>query len=120
MVDQQAVILSEMKVRISRLLKVELLAQIDVPLAVVIGKCDGWIHLLEPEPLRPTVRDGCLDIEAVNENSRRVRALWKKFAHPSWPTRSRSAGMCFIFPRARLGTRRCDWGPGITCRTRGC
>jgi hypothetical protein len=77
-VDQQAVILSEMKVRISRLLKVELLAQIDLPLAVVIGKCDGWIHLLEPEPLRQTVRDGCLDMEAVNENSRRVRALVEK------------------------------------------
>lgn len=76
--DQQGVILSEMKVRIARLLKLELLEQIDVPLAVVIGKCDAWIHLLEPEPLRQTVRDGFLDMDAVVENSNRVRQLVEK------------------------------------------
>ena len=39
------IFLSEMKVRIARLLKLQLLEQIDVPLAVLIGKCDAWIHL---------------------------------------------------------------------------
>jgi hypothetical protein len=76
--DQQGVILSEMKVRIARLLKLELLDQIDVPMAVVIGKSDAWIHLLGPEPLRPTVKDGHLDMDAVLETSNRVRALVEK------------------------------------------
>jgi hypothetical protein len=73
--DQQGVILSEMKVRIARLLKLELMEQIDVPLAVLIGKCDGWIHLLGLEPLRETVTEGHLDMDAVTANSNRVRAL---------------------------------------------
>jgi len=76
--DQQGVILSEMKVRIARLLKLQLLEQIDVPLAVLIGKCDAWIHLLGPEPLRNTVAEGYLDMDAVTGNSNRVRALVEK------------------------------------------
>ena len=44
--DQQSVILSEMKVRIARLMQRDLLEQIDTPMAVLIGKCDAWIHLL--------------------------------------------------------------------------
>jgi hypothetical protein len=77
-IDQQSVILSEMKVRISKLLKLGLLDQMDVPLAVMIGKCDGWIQLLGEEPLRNTVADGKLDMDAVLENSGRVRALVDK------------------------------------------
>jgi hypothetical protein len=76
--DQQGVILSEMKVRIARLLKLELLEQLDMPLAVLIGKCDAWIHLLGPEPLQSTILDGHLNIEAVAANSARVRALVEK------------------------------------------
>ena len=47
--DQQGVILSEMKVRIAKLLHLELMQQIDTPMAVLIGKCDAWIHLLGPD-----------------------------------------------------------------------
>jgi len=76
--DQQGVILSEMKVRISRLLKLELQERIEAPLAVLIGKCDAWIHLLGPEPLRDPVTEGRLDMGAMEANSNRVRALMEK------------------------------------------
>lgn len=76
--DQQGVILSEMKIRIARLLKMELIDQIETPLAVLIGKCDAWLHLLGSKALRQPVCAGRLDLDAVHDNSVRVREFMKK------------------------------------------
>jgi len=73
--DQHSVILSELKVRIAKLLKKPLVDQIEAPLAVLIGKSDAWIHLLGAPPLRNPVQPGKLDLDALLENSHRVRRL---------------------------------------------
>jgi hypothetical protein len=75
--DQHSVILSELKVRIAKLLKQPLVAQIDTPLAVLIGKSDAWIHLLGEPPLQNPVRPGVLDLDALLDNSNRVRQLMR-------------------------------------------
>ncbi len=71
-VDQQDTILSEMETRIKRVLGLSHEQRIATPLAFVVGKCDTWAHLL-PSPLEPVVRDGGLDLAALDRNSDRVR-----------------------------------------------
>ncbi len=78
--DQQGVILSEMKVRIAKLLNLALMQRIETPLAVVIGKCDAWIHLLADTPLREPIVNGVFDLDAVQANSNHVRDLMRRIA----------------------------------------
>lgn len=66
--DQQDTILSEMEIRIKRILAIEPLKKIDTPLAILIGKCDMWKHLLKT-PLAEPISDGKLDLAAVDSNS---------------------------------------------------
>lgn len=73
-VDQQDTILAEMETRIKRVLGLSHDQKIATPLAFVVGKCDTWAHLL-PSPLEPVVRDGGLDLAALDRNSDRVRAV---------------------------------------------
>lgn len=70
--DQQDTILSEMEVRIKRILAIEPSKKISTPLAILIGKCDIWRDLL-PQPLRETVVGGKLDLAAVDHNSKILR-----------------------------------------------
>lgn len=70
--DQQDTILSEMEVRIKRMLGLESSKRVDTPMAFIIGKCDIWQHLLE-SPLEPVVIDGKLDLKAVDRNSEKLR-----------------------------------------------
>lgn len=71
-IDQQDSILAEVESRIKRVLGLAPSERIQTPLAFIVGKSDAWSHLL-PEPLEPTVRDGALDLAAVDRNSARVR-----------------------------------------------
>lgn len=71
-IDQQDTILSEMEVRIKRILSIEPSKRIDTPIAIIIGKCDIWRDLL-PEPLENPIRDGCLDLSVVDSNSEKLR-----------------------------------------------
>jgi hypothetical protein len=71
--DQQSVILSEMKVRIAKLLRRDLLEKIDTPMAVLVGKCDAWMHLLGKAPMKNPVRREGLVLEDIRANSDRVR-----------------------------------------------
>lgn len=73
-IDQQDTILAEMETRIKRVLGLSHEQKIATPLAFVVGKCDTWAHLL-PSPLEPVVRDGGLDLAALDRNSGRVRAV---------------------------------------------
>ena len=70
--DQQDTILSEMEVRIKRILAIEPSKKIDIPLAILIGKCDIWKNLLK-EPLSNPIVDGKLDMSAVDRNSEILR-----------------------------------------------
>ena len=73
--DQQEVILAECEARLKSILGIESGQRIGTPFAVIIGKCDTWLHLLGPEPLAEPVQPGALDIAAIRANSARVRAL---------------------------------------------
>jgi hypothetical protein len=43
--------------------------------AFVLGKCDAWIHLLDGAPLSDPLASGGLDWQAVENNSKRLRAF---------------------------------------------
>lgn len=73
-IDQQDSVLAEVESRIKRVLGLAPSDRIQTPLAFIVGKSDAWAHLL-PEPLEDTVRDGALDLGAIDRNSRRVRAV---------------------------------------------
>ena len=73
--DQQDVILSELNVRVKKLLNLRVTEQLDRPLAVLVGKCDAWMHWLGENPFDDPVRPGGLDLAALQRNSDKVRAL---------------------------------------------
>src|SRR5206468_12714537 len=74
-VDQQEVILAEMKARIRKLRRLPGTERIDQPLAILVGKCDAWVHLLGREPLSNPLASRALDSAAVDSNSDRIRKL---------------------------------------------
>jgi len=73
--DQQDVILSEMKIRVQKLLRMSRNSKMKQPLAIMIGKCDAWMHLLGKEPFRDPVENHALNMTAVRHNSKLVRSL---------------------------------------------
>ena len=42
--------------------------RVSTPMAFIIGKCDIWQHLL-PEPLEAVIKDGKLNLSAIDRNS---------------------------------------------------
>ena len=74
-VDQQDVILAEMRTRIQNLKHLRLGERISTPLAVVVGKCDAWLHLLGDQAVASPLQRGWLDASALTTNSQRVRDL---------------------------------------------
>lgn len=74
--DQQDVILSEMKVRMKKLLRLNSGRKVTQPLAMMIGKCDAWMHVVGGRgAFRNPVESGRLNLEAVRANSQLVRDL---------------------------------------------
>ena len=78
-VDQQDTILAEMEVRIKRILAIDASERVDTPLAIILGKSDMWRHLLDRE-LKETLREGALDLDAVDSNSQVLRDLMLRIA----------------------------------------
>jgi DNA-directed RNA polymerase subunit RPC12/RpoP len=73
--DQQDIILSEMR---SRILKIRGLPSnhcLSEPLAVMVGKYDAWSNLLPGEALEYPVVNGEVNLEAIRRNSLRVRQM---------------------------------------------
>lgn len=79
-VDQQEVIIAEMKARIRKLRRLQGNERIEQPLAVLVGKCDAWLHMLGPEPLANPLPKHGLDASAIEKNSDRIRALLLEIA----------------------------------------
>jgi hypothetical protein len=73
--DQQDSIMAEMEVRVRRLLALDPAHKISIPLAVLIGKCDVWKHLLPWDEMPSPLHDGRLDHAIVDANSARLREL---------------------------------------------
>lgn len=70
---RQAMLLAESEMRLRTRLNLPPSEKLDIPMAIIIGKSDTWIHLLGPEPLLPTCRNGMFLPEHVNINSTRLR-----------------------------------------------
>jgi len=71
--DYHDVILSEMKVRVQKLQNLPPGKKTDTPLAIVIGKSDGWKHAM-PAPLREDfIVDGKLNLSALSVNHDMIR-----------------------------------------------
>lgn len=79
--DYQSVILAEMKTRIAKIRNLGPDAQLDVPLAFLVGKHDAWGGIFDDPKAqpRPVVRDGKLDLEAIDENSWQARVFLNHF-----------------------------------------
>jgi len=74
-VDQQDIILAEMRARVQTIRNLRPNEPINTPIAFVVGKCDVWLQLLNGQPLHQPLRDGSLVKTAVEENSNIVREL---------------------------------------------
>jgi len=73
--DQQDIILTEMKVRIKKLLGLGAHQRISTPLAMLVGKCDTWLDLIGRDRLKNVIRHGTLDQSVVAANSAVIRDL---------------------------------------------
>ena len=74
-VDMQDVILSTMRSNIQQLRHLKSTDKVETPLAMLIGKCDAWMHLLGENAFQNPVREGWLDFTALEHNSKRIRSL---------------------------------------------
>jgi len=74
-VDQQDIILAEMRVRIQAIRNLRPGEMVGTPVAFVAGKCDVWLQLLDGTPLREPLHDGTLFKGAVEANSDSIRSL---------------------------------------------
>ena len=68
MIDDQEVLLSELKRRVFELRGLATNQRCDIPMAVVIPKMDAWHELLD-ENIESPVSEGQLDLGAIDRNS---------------------------------------------------
>ena len=66
---RQSSLLAETEIRLRTELNLPPGRKINKPLALIIGKCDTWLHLLGPEPLLPIVRNNQIRMDNVDANS---------------------------------------------------
>jgi DNA-directed RNA polymerase subunit RPC12/RpoP len=74
-VDQQDIILAEMRARIQSIRNLAPGDSVNTPMAFVVGKADAWSHLLGERALLNPIQNGALNLEAFEDNSARVRKL---------------------------------------------
>ncbi|HTB84972.1 MAG TPA: hypothetical protein VK742_15055 [Candidatus Sulfotelmatobacter sp.] len=77
-VDQQDIILAEMKARIQSIRNLPHGKMIDTPVAFVVGKSDVWISLLNGIQLKNPLVDGKVAHDIIAENSGIIRQLLLK------------------------------------------
>ncbi len=70
---RQGRLLAETEMRLRTRLNMPVGKKLNLPFALIIGKCDTWQHLLGPEPLLPLVRHGIFHQQHVDANSARLR-----------------------------------------------
>jgi hypothetical protein len=101
--DQQDVILSELKIRVKKLINLELGDKIPRPLAVVVGKCDAWMHWLGNGAFNDPVADGYLDLKRVQANSDLVRRLMLEVAPTVVANAEAISDQVMFFPVSSFG-----------------
>jgi len=75
LVDQQEIILSEMRSRILGVRGLPSSHRLSEPVGIMVGKYDAWRHLLPPEGIENPLQNGTVDLGCIQRNSDRVREL---------------------------------------------
>lgn len=111
-VDQQDIILSEMRTRIQTIRNLRSGETIQTPVAFIVGKCDVWLHLLNRKPLRDSVQDGKLDIAAIEENSGIIRKFLYQLCPPLVANAEALSSNVMFFAASSFGHTPLKIGPG--------
>ncbi len=102
-VDQQDILLSELKTRVHRLLNLGVGQRLDRPLAVLVGKCDAWMDWLGREPFADPIQSGRLDLSKIEQNSKLVRALLLELAPTIVGNAETTGSQVTYFPVSSFG-----------------
>jgi DNA-directed RNA polymerase subunit RPC12/RpoP len=111
-VDQQDIILSEMRARIQIIRNLRPGEPISTPVAFVVGKCDVWLQLLNGKPLLEPLQDGSLDKAAIEENSAVVRELMNRLCPPVVANAEALSTNVTFFAASSFGHTPLKIGPG--------
>ncbi|MFP6899833.1 MAG: hypothetical protein VCA36_02750, partial [Opitutales bacterium] len=80
--DQQDVIMAELEIRVKQNQNIAIHEKIDVPMAVMIGKCDILEDHIDWDLIREPIVNKRLDMELLNNNSNILRSFLMEM-HPS-------------------------------------
>jgi hypothetical protein len=111
-VDQQDIILSEMRARIQIIRNLGTGETIHTPVAFIVGKCDVWLQLLNGKSLREPVREQKLDMEAVEENSSTLRELLYRLCPALVANAEALSSNVMFFAASSFGHTPLKVGPG--------
>lgn len=111
-VDQQDIILSEMRTRIQTIRNMRPGERIQTPFAFIVGKYDAWLQLLDGKTLRETVHNGKLDISAIEENSSVIRELLYRLCPPLVANAEALSANVMFFAASSFGHTPLKIGPG--------
>ena len=104
--DNQDVILAQMDVRIKRLLSRPFTEKLEVPLAVLINKCDLWNRLMADWPkLKNPLEKDCLNLETLDRNSLMVKKFMEEMSPSIVATAERISNEVRYFPVSAFGHR---------------
>jgi len=102
-IDQQDVLLSEMEIRIHKAMGLSVNQKIEKPLAVLLGKCDIWMSLIDRTQFRQPMEGNLLSQEALMHNSNLVRQLLLELAPTIVANAESVARQVFYFPVSAFG-----------------
>ncbi len=111
-VDQQDIILSEMRARIQIIRNLRSGESIQTPVAFVVGKSDVWLQLLNGATLHEPLRDGKLDQTVVEENSNIVRELMHRMCPAVVANAESLSTNVLFFAASAFGHTPIKIGPG--------
>jgi hypothetical protein len=111
-VDQQDIILAEMRARIQMIRNLRSGETINTPVAFVVGKSDVWLQLLNGVPIRDPLRDGKLDKTALVENSNTVRQLAYRLCPAAVANAEALSTNVMFFAASAFGHTPIKIGPG--------
>lgn len=111
-VDQQDIILAEMRARIQMIRNLRPGEPINTPVAFVVGKCDVWLQLINGKAICEPLRDGGLSNAAVAENSDTVRELMHRLCPAVVANAESLSTNLMFFAASAFGHTPTKIGPG--------
>ncbi|MCC7377418.1 MAG: hypothetical protein IT581_22345 [Verrucomicrobiales bacterium] len=103
-IDQQDIILSELRARLQKGIPLEPGAKTKAPLAMLIGKCDAWMNLFGDSAPKDPLLGNQLDLSLIEQNSNRVRSLLMEIYPTIVANAERISETVMYFPVSAFGT----------------